>query len=56
MDLLIERCAGLDVGKLEVVACVRAPDGKGGRRSEVRTYDTFTSGLEALPAGWEPRG
>ena len=51
MDLLIERCAGLDVGKLEVVACVRAPDGKGGRRSEVRTYDTFTSGLEAL-AGW----
>ena len=51
MDLLIDRCAGLDVGKLEVVACVRAPDGKGGRRSEVRTYDTFTSGLEAL-AGW----
>jgi len=51
VDLLIERCAGLDVGKLEVVACVRAPDGKGGRRSEVRTYDTFTSGLEAL-AGW----
>ena len=51
MDLLIERCAGLDVGKREVVACVRTPDGEGGRRSEVRTYDTFTSGLEAL-ADW----
>lgn len=51
MDLLIERCAGLDVGKREVVACVRTPDGAGGRRSEVHTYDTFTSGLEAL-ADW----
>jgi transposase len=51
LDLLIERCAGLDVGKREVVACVRTPDGQGGRRSEVRTYDTFTSGLEAL-ADW----
>jgi transposase len=51
VDLLIERCAGLDVGKREVVACVRTPDGEGGRRSEVRTYDTFTSGLEAL-ADW----
>jgi transposase len=51
LDLLIERCAGLDVGKREVVACVRTPNGQGGRRSEVRTYDTFTSGLEAL-ADW----
>jgi transposase len=34
-----------------VVGCVRAPDGQGGRRQEVRTYPTFTSGLEAL-ADW----
>jgi transposase len=34
-----------------VVACVRVPDGQGGRRQEVRSYPTFTSGLEAL-AGW----
>jgi transposase len=45
------RCAGLEVAKDEVVACVRVPDGGGGRRQEVRTYPTFTSGLEAL-AGW----
>jgi transposase len=52
MDLLVERCAGLDVGKREVVACVRTPGAKPGqRRSEVRTYETFTTGLEAL-AGW----
>ena len=51
MELLVPRCAGLDVAKDEVVGCVRAPDGQGGRRQEVRTYPTFTSGLEAL-ADW----
>ncbi len=51
VELLVPRCAGLDVAKDEVVGCVRAPDGQGGRRQEVRTYPTFTSGLEAL-AGW----
>ena len=25
MDVLVERCAGIDIGKDEVVACVRAP-------------------------------
>ena len=51
MELLVARCAGLDVAKDEVVACVRTPDGRGGRAQEVRTFPTFTSGLEAL-AGW----
>ena len=51
MELLHPRCAGLDVAKDEVVACVRVPDGQGGRAQEVRTFQTFTSGLEAL-AGW----
>jgi transposase len=51
VELLVTRCAGLDVAKDEVVACVRVPAGTGGRRQEVRTYRTFTSGLEAL-ADW----
>ena len=51
MELLHPRCAGLDVAKDEVVACVRVPDGHGGRGQEVRTFPTFTSGLEAL-ADW----
>jgi transposase len=51
VELLVPRCAGLDVAKDEVVACVRAPGGKSGRRQEVRTYPAFTSGLEAL-ADW----
>ena len=51
----MERAAGLDVGKDQVVACIRVPDPAGGgrrrRRQEVRTYPTFTSSLEAL-ADW----
>ena len=42
MDVVVERCAGLDVHKDTVVACVRAPDPHGGRLSEVRTFGTFT--------------
>jgi len=51
VELLVARCAGLDVAKDEVVACVRVPDGRGGRQQEVRTFQRVTSGLEAL-AGW----
>ena len=47
-----ERCAGLDIGKDEVVGCVRTPTASGkGRSSELRVFKTFTSGLEEL-ADW----
>jgi transposase len=51
MQILYERCAGLDIGKDEVVACVRVPAGGGGRHREVRTFGTFTRQLETL-AEW----
>ena len=51
MEVIHERCAGLDIGKDELVACIRVPDGAGGRRQEVRTYPTFSAELEAL-ADW----
>jgi len=51
MDVVVTRCAGLDVSKNEVVACVRAPDDHGRRRQEIRTFSAFTFGLEAL-ADW----
>lgn len=50
METLHERCAGLDIGKDEVVACIRVPDGVGGRRRDVRSFGTFTRQLEALAA------
>ncbi len=49
MDTLIERCAGIDIGKDEVVACVRTPrPGGRGRVKQTRTFTTFTSSLEAM--------
>jgi transposase len=57
MDVVIERCAGLDVGKHEVVACVRTPGPAGkGRRAELRVFPTFTSGLEDLAAWLSSNG
>jgi transposase len=48
VDRFIERCAGLDVHKASVKACVRIPDGGGGRHSETRTFRTTTAGLVLL--------
>lgn len=52
MEVLLERCAGVDIGKDEVVACVRtpSPDGKR-RRKQTRTFRSFTGELEAM-ADW----
>ena len=53
MKVVIERCAGLDVHKKTVVACVRMPEGGRGklREKETRTFKTSMKGLEAL-RGW----
>jgi transposase len=50
MDVLIERCAGLDVHRDTVVATVRRPGPDGSRRSETRTFATTTGQLEELAA------
>jgi transposase len=51
VEVIYERCGGLDIGKDEVVACIRVPDGAGERHQEVRTFKTFSADLEAL-ADW----
>jgi transposase len=52
VDVLVERCAGIDIGKNEVVACVRGPGPGGrGRRKLTRTFSSFTGALEAM-ADW----
>src|ERR671917_204600 len=45
---IIERIAALDVGKAEVVCCVRIPGPGGQRMQEVRTVSTMTAALLAL--------
>lgn len=51
MDVIVDRCAGLDVHKRSVTACVRTPDPNGDRHQEVRTFSTFTGDLHAM-ADW----
>jgi transposase len=48
MELLIARCAGLDVHQATVVATVRVPDEQGGRMSVTETFGTMTADLLAL--------
>lgn len=47
---IIARVAALDIGKAELVCCVRVPhEGKPGRRlQEVATYSTMTRSLLAM--------
>lgn len=51
MQVLVERCAFLDVHRDTVVACVRMPDKGGGRREEVCEFATTVSQLLVL-ADW----
>jgi hypothetical protein len=50
VELLHERCAGLDIGKKDLKACVRTPNpsGKRSRRQEIRTFATTTNSLLEL--------
>jgi transposase len=48
MEVLVARCAGLDVHKETVMACIRTPGAGRRRRQEVREFRTFTGALRAL--------
>jgi transposase len=51
MEIVFARCAGLDVHKKTVVACVLTPDGQ-----ETRTFGTVTAELLKLAVWLEERG
>lgn len=48
MEVLYERCCGLDVHKKSVVACLLTPGVAGVAQQEVRSFGTMTSELLAL--------
>ncbi|MGH3665939.1 MAG: IS110 family transposase, partial [Egibacteraceae bacterium] len=50
MEVIVERAGALDIHKKSIVACVRTPDGAGGRTEQVRTFPTFLNDLEAIRA------
>lgn len=49
MDVVHERCAGLDIGKKLIVAAIRVPgEGRTKRRQEIRSFGTFARDIEEL--------
>jgi transposase len=51
MEILYERCCGLDVHKRTVVACLLMPGPAGTPSKQIRTFGTMTRDLLAL-SGW----
>jgi transposase len=45
MQVVYTNCAGLDVHKKTVTACVITPNEKGGAKQEIRTFETHTNSL-----------
>ena len=56
MDLMYDCCAGLDVHKKTVVACIRRVGPDGAVSSQVRTFATVTAELLALSDWLEEQG
>jgi transposase len=56
MDTVHDRCAGLDVHKKTVVACVLTPGNRGQPQKEVRTFGTMTEDILALGDWLETQG
>ena len=50
MEVVFAHCAGLDVHKKIVVACVFVSDSQGEIQRLVKTFQTTLAGLEALAA------
>ncbi|MEU1520549.1 IS110 family transposase [Streptomyces sp. NPDC005811] len=48
MDVVHERCAGIDIGKADVKVCVRVQGPGKRRRKEIRTFSTMTRDLLAM--------
>src|SRR5664279_6090241 len=51
VEVLHERCAGMDISKKDVKVCIRVPGGRGGRyRNEVTTFGSMTGQILELRA------
>jgi transposase len=48
MEVVVARCAGLDVHQKTVMACIRTPDPAGERAQQVKEFSTFTGDLRRL--------
>ena len=57
-DQIIERVAALDIGKAEIVCCIRLPAPGGGQRrvQEVSTHSTMVRRCASWRTGWSSSG
>jgi hypothetical protein len=51
MDVVVSRCAGIDIEKAEVVVRLRIPGSRGKRVSQVRTFSAVAGEMNRL-ADW----
>jgi transposase len=56
MNVVYERCCGIDVHKQTVVACVIVPDAAGKAVKETRSFGTMSADLQALSAWLRTKG
>jgi transposase len=56
MEVLLDRCAGMDVHQETIVVCVLTPDAAGEVNSETRTFGTMTKHLFELLTYLESHG
>jgi transposase len=56
MEVIVKRCAGLDVHKEIIVACVRLMDDAGKVRKSVKSFKTMTGDLRRMSAWMEAQG
>ena len=50
MEVVQERCCGLDIGKQSLAACRIVPGAQGSAHKEIRTFGTMTEDLLSLAA------
>ncbi len=55
MEVVQERCRGLDIHKKLIVACANTPGGGGQPRKQMRTFGTMTDELQQLVVGCRSR-
>jgi transposase len=48
MEIVYERCCGMDIHKKNVVVCLVTPDAQGQRHKQTRTFRTITQDLLLL--------
>ncbi|WP_213431634.1 IS110 family transposase, partial [Paenibacillus dendritiformis] len=56
MEVLLERCAGMDVHQETIVVCVMTTDAAGEAHSEIRSFGTMTKHLFELLKYLESQG